>query len=307
MKKLCILAVTLLASLSALHAQEAFKHLSLGLEAGTAGVGLEINVPIVTNHVVLKAGYNWLSIPYNTNTSISSADLNNKVSEVNSKIAEANQKLATYGEKLNTTFNTRFDSSTRLDIGARANVSNIKALFEIYPSKNSGFHITAGAFIGLSPNLADLEVSVADSFWTSVDSFDSELGSLRNEVNALKQKYSQEVEGVTDVNLPSVPSELKVSLGNDTYSVRRGGKLNMGLKVMQLRPYLGLGVGRSLPGGHLGFQFDLGAWYHGTPSIDSPNKVAYDSSAPKAKFDIDIIKKVPVYPVVSLRLIYKVF
>lgn len=307
MKKLLILAITLLAGVSALHAQEAFKHLSLGLEAGTAGVGIEMNLPVVTNHVVLKVGYNWLSFPYNTYTNVPTSNLNDKVRDVNSRIADANRRLAAYGEKINTTFNTSFESSTRIDVGARANLSNVKALFEIYPSKNSGFHFTAGAFIGLSPNLAEVDVSVDNSFWTNVDSFDRELSSLRGEVDALKQKYSQEVDEVKDVNLPTMPNELKFSMGNDTYSVRRGGRLNAGLKVMQIRPYLGIGLGRSLPGGHFGFQADLGAWYHGTPSIDSPNQVPYDSSAPKAGFNLDVVKQVPVYPVLSFRLIYKIF
>ena len=304
MKKLCILAAMLLVSLSALNAQEAFKHVSLGLDLGTTGAGLQVAVPVVTDHLVFKAGFNYLAFPYNTGTNISTGDLPKTVSNANSKIAEANQKLAPYGERIQTTLSSNFASSYNMDIAAKANLSNIKALFEFYPSAKSSFHITAGVYAGLSENLVDITLSLDNRFWSEVDRLNADVNSLRSEVDALKSKYSEEV---GNVEIPEVPSELKISMSDKTYSVRKGGNLDAGVKTLQVRPYLGLGFGRSVPDGHFGFQVDLGAWYHGTPQLTSPNQTSYDSSAPKAKFNLDVIEKVPVYPVLSLQLFYRIF
>lgn len=304
MKKLLILVMALTLSVSAF-AQGAFSHMSLGLEVGTTGAGVQLTVPIVSNHLNLSLGYNYLGFPYNTTTSYNTSDLASQVSNLNSEIASANQKLAPYGERLNTTFQTQFAQRTNLNVAARAKMSTVKALFEIYPSARSGFHITAGAYIGISPNLLDVDVTVEDSFWRNVDSFERELNSLRSEVDALKAKYSSEV---GDVTIPSVPGELKVNMGNNTYRVNRGGKLNAGMKVMQVRPYLGVGIGKSIPDGHWAFVGEFGAWYHGKPKLVSDNQVAYDASASKVNFNIaEKIEKFPVWPVLTFKVLYRIF
>lgn len=296
--------MALMISVSAF-AQGAFSHMSLGLEVGTTGAGIQMTVPIVSNHLNLSLGYNYLGFPYKTTSSFSTANLASSVSEINSEVASANQKLAPYGEHLNTTFQTQFPQRTNLDIVARARMSTVKALFEIYPSAKSGFHITAGAYIGISPNMIDVEVAADESFWRNVDSFERELNSLRTEVNALKAKYPAEV---GDVDIPSVPNELKVNMGNNTYKVNRGGTLKAGMKIMQVRPYLGVGIGKSIPDGHWAFVGELGAWYHGKPKLVSDNQVAYDASATTVNTDIiGKLEKFPVWPVLTFKVLYKIF
>lgn len=304
MKKLFILALTLTLGVSAF-AQGAFSHMSLGLEVGTTGAGIQMTMPIVSNHLNLSLGYNYLGFPYRTTTSFSTANLASAVSEINNEVASANQKLAPYGEHLNTTFQTQFPQRTNLDVVARARMSTVKALLEFYPSAKSGFHITAGAYIGISPNMIDVDIAAEDSFWRNVDSFEKELNSLRNEVNALKSKYPSEI---GDVDIPSVPSELKVTMGNNTYKVNRGGKMKAGMKVMQVRPYLGVGIGKSIPDGHWAFVGELGAWYHGKPKLVSDNQVAYDPSATTVNANIvEKLEKFPVWPVLTFKVLYKIF
>lgn len=300
MKKTLLLFVALTLSLTAFA-----QHMSVGLEAGTTGAGVQMSFSVMPKHLNVTVGFDYLGFPYNTATSVSTGDLPSSVSKVSDKVAEANQKLAPYGEKINTTFNTRFDSRANVDIAARARMSTVKALVEFYPSAKSGFHITAGAYIGMSPTLVDVDMAVADKFWNDVDSFEKELNSLRNEVNALKSKYPDQV---GDVEIPSVPSSLKVSMGGNTYQVNRRGTLSAGVKAMQVRPYLGVGIGKSVPDGHWGFIADLGVWYHGKPSLVSANQVAYDASAPKVNFNvIEKIEKFPVWPVLSLKVVYRIF
>ena len=84
------------------------------------------------------------------------------------------------------------------------------------------------------------------------------------------------------------------------------------LAIAKLRPYFGLGFGRSMPKGHLGFQLDLGVWYHGSPAIESGQKVAFDPEAADLTAGIPLLEKYSLgqailYPSLSLRLIYKIF
>ena len=305
MKKLVILALTLTLAVSSF-AQGAFSHMSLGLEVGTTGAGIQMTVPIVSNHLNLSLGYNYLSFPYKTTTSFNTSDLANTVSSLNNKIAEVNTQIQSYGEHIWTTFETKFPPRTDIDLAARARLSTIKALFEFYPSAKSGFHITAGAYIGVSPNLIDMTGTVREGFWNNLDSFETELNALRSEVNALKAKYPDHSE--LNVEIPGVPNEFKFNMGGETYKVARRSTLQAGVKAWQVRPYLGVGFGKSIPDGHWAFVGELGAWYHGKPQLDSPNKTTYDASAPSVNFTIaDKIEKVPVWPVLSFKVLYKIF
>lgn len=304
MKKLAIFVMALTISVTAF-AQGAFSHMSIGLEVGTTGAGIQMSVPLVSNHLNLSLGYNYLGFPYKATASFNTSGLASAVSEINSEVASANQKLAPYGEHLNTTFQTQFSQRTNLDIAARARLSTVKMLFEYYPSAKSGFHITAGAYIGMSPNLVEVNINAEDKFWNDVDSFEKELNSLRSEVNALKAKYPEQV---GDVEIPTVASSIKVSMGNNTYQVNRRGTLKASVKAWQVRPYLGVGFGKSIPDGHWAFVGELGVWYHGKPTLVSDNQVPYDASAQKMNFNvIDKIEKVPVWPVLSFKVLYKIF
>ena len=40
----------------------AFRHLSIGVEAGSTGAGVSLYMPIVDNHLVLSVGYNFCQV-----------------------------------------------------------------------------------------------------------------------------------------------------------------------------------------------------------------------------------------------------
>ncbi|MBR6423564.1 MAG: hypothetical protein IKS47_02640 [Bacteroidales bacterium] len=307
MKKILVLVTTLALSASAAFAQGAFSHMSLGLDLGTTGVGLQMSFPIVENHLVVSVGYNYLGFPYNKRTDFSTADLGEKVTSLNNKIADVNSQIAPYGAHIWTTFETKFPTRTNVDVAARARMSTIKALFEFYPSAKSGFHITAGAYIGISPNLIELTGTVNEGFWNDVDSFENELNTLRSEINQIKANYP-ECSDKLNVDIPGVPNELKFNMGGETYKVTRRSALTAAVKAWQVRPYLGVGFGKSIPDSHFSFVADLGVWYHGKPRLESPNMTTYDASATTLNFDAGkYVEKVPVWPVISLKLIYKIF
>lgn len=284
MKRLVSICAALICASAALSAQEAFSHLSMGIEVGTTGAGIELAMPVISNHVVLKAGYNFPSLH-------GSAVEDFEMDFVNSEIAEINAKLSAAGapERIGTSFH-----DIKVKVAPVINFSSAKLLLEFYPSKKSSFHITAGAYMGMNDELIGLDVSTGEQFW-------SEFQALKEEVAALDAKYQ----------CGTVP-EPKFNLGNNTFQVksRKGeGYVNAALQVARLRPYLGIGFGKSVPDGRMGLQLDLGVWSHGVPSLLSDNKVEFDASLESVidqKY-VDMLDEFKFYPQVSIRFIYRIF
>lgn len=69
-------------------------------------------------------------------------------------------------------------------------------------------------------------------------------------------------------------------------------------KINAVRPYLGFGFGQLIPKAHrVGFRVELGAWYHGTPKIESPNLIEQPGSDLKSK-----LNQLGFYPKLSFQL-----
>lgn len=294
-KKSFVIVLALLACGVSGEAQQAFKSLSLGLEVGTTGAGVELAIPIVTDHIVLVGGFNAPSISHGFTMNIDPDIINDRIDEVNASLSELQQ----YG--INEHVDTRF-SEIPLTISPVLNLGSVKAMVELYPSKKSSFHFTVGAYFGLgSVNFVSATVSTGNTFW-------SEFGSLQDEVNALNEKYS-DYPGFTPVSIND--SDLQFNVGKKTYAVHEQsgeGVVDAALEIAKVRPYVGLGFGRSVPNRHFGFQFELGAWYHGKPALTSDSEVTYNSSAYYSLIDdISFLDKVVFYPSLTFRFIYKIF
>lgn len=274
-------------------AQQAFKHLSIGLDVSTTGVGLELALPVVTDHLVIAAGYNYL--PSLSGLSMSQ---NLDVSELNKTVNEVNSKLAQIpGEtmRINQFSPAQMSASPALKLGTG------RVVLEYYPAKKSSFHITAGAYFGPSQVLA-INANISDTFW-------KEYSQLKADVDVLNAKYKDTPGSGFPVE---VASSMKFNVNQRTLEINDTNKksVNVGLSALTVRPYLGIGFGRSIPETHFGFQFDMGVWYHGKMNLSSANEVAYDSSAKSMDVDLSMLNFVQnlcVYPNLSFRLIYRIF
>lgn len=296
MKKTILAVAIFLSGFCVSYAQEAFKSLSFGIELGTTGVGVELAVPVVTDHIVLKAGFNAPSLAVNKEFSVDSGFINQKIDQFNNQITSL-------GLDASDVIDTRF-SDTKLNFSPIINFSTAKILIELYPFKKSSFHFTLGACYGMGDYLANATLSTSKSLWT-------EYKSLCDEINSINAKYANEP------GYNAFSTELEFNVVGRTYAVKENngvGQIAVDMPVAKLRPYLGLGFGRSVPEGHVGFQFDLGVWYHGKPSFTSPNQIGYDSGAYDITSHIPMLdlvlqyKELTVfYPQLTLRLIYKIF
>lgn len=292
MKKTIFFAIALVLSAGTANSQEAFKHLSVGLDLATTGVGLELSLPVVTDHLVLKAGYNFGNFNLSLgNNSLNFPELSDKV---NQYVDKANNYLAQIPEESSRL--TRMPSPMKLDISGKSKLGSGKIVLEFYPSKKSSFHINAGVYIG-NPEVLSADGKCPE-FWNA---YSTNLATATKR-SAADPEFASKV--------GSIP-ELKATINGRTIQLTAPGNLNLGINVVAARPYLGLGFGRSIPKTRCGFQFDLGAIYMGKLSVTSANEVGGTSSVIIQDNDIqkvlDTVGKIRVYPQLSFRFIYRLF
>lgn len=93
-------------------------------------------------------------------------------------------------------------------------------------------------------------------------------------------------------------------------TVDEHGKTYADISVSGFRPYLGVGFGRFIPRSRVGFRFELGAQFHGTPKImnngeDILDKLQNDVTNPDVADALDIAKKVVVYPCLKFGITFR--
>lgn len=229
-----------------------FNHLAVGASVGTEGWGVDLAVP-VTQWAAIRAGISKYPEIMKYSTTVSLEDV------------EAEGVLTTEEITLEGKINT--------DI-------NYKVLVDLYPFKNSSFHLTAGAFYG-PRNFAsayNTEPFLAEKDWGTA--------------------------GVT--------------IGDYRITTDENGIIQANVEFEQLKPYLGLGFGRAVPNKRVNVTCDFGVKLWGTPGIymwtkDEWGDNVYQELTKEGLGDdqfndaFDIMSKVTVYPVLSIRISGKIF
>lgn len=85
------------------------------------------------------------------------------------------------------------------------------------------------------------------------------------------------------------------------------GNIDVKIKGAPVKPYLGLGYGRSIPNSRFGFKMELGAMYHGSPKVTAGATGMISDTAGEAQKVQDNLKDYYLYPVLSFQLVYKIF
>lgn len=289
MKNKMVAAVAFLFAASFVgRAQQAFENLSLGIELGTVGVGVELAVPVVTDHLVVKAGFNAPSLSYPFQVTLPSDAINARIDAMNSELESLGLP-----ERISSGL-----PDAALNLRPTLNLSTAKLMIEYYPFRRSSFHLTAGAYVGMGDNFISLAVSTDRVFWTGYS-------AVADQISAVNGKYAG-MQGY----VPLETDIMRFNAGGRTFELRDDdgtGYSEAMLRVAKLRPYFGIGFGRSVPGKRVGFQFDVGVWYHGTPELSSSYETAYDPDADALFADISLLDRLVLYPQVTLRLTYKIF
>lgn len=97
-----------------------FNHLSVGINVGTPGIGVDLAMPIC-NYVQVRAGVSFVpNIKFNTDLDINPPSVSG------------------------------YDIPSEVEVEAKVGFTNGKVLFDVYPFRRSSFFVTAGAYFGSS-------------------------------------------------------------------------------------------------------------------------------------------------------------
>ena len=97
-----------------------FNHMSIGLNVGTPGIGIDVAMPIC-NYVQVRAGVSFVpNIKFDIDLDIDAPDIEG------------------------------YDIPDEIEVEAKVGFVNGKLLFDVYPFRRSSFFITAGAYFGSS-------------------------------------------------------------------------------------------------------------------------------------------------------------
>ena len=177
-------------------------------------------------------------------------------------------------------------TAEEVNIEAKLHKADAKILLDFYPAPRGIFRITAGAFIGSSKLIT---------------------------AGNTTQFLAREDWGVTGVKL----GDYRVMSDNQ-------GNVKADVKVNAFKPYIGIGIGRSVPRNkRVGVMADLGVQFWGKPGVwanakDDWGDTHYtrlekeyftgdDDASNDAKDAIKIMEKVRVYPVLSVRICGRIF
>ena len=145
-------------------------------------------------------------------------------------------------------------------------------LLDVYPFPEYTFHATAGFYLG-SEDVVKIE-------------------------NTSPVRDFEEGEGIV--------------IGDYIVGFNKDGYAHGTIKVNSFRPYLGIGFGRSVPRKRFGVSGDFGVQFWGTPKVyekqtDKELEVTRDDLGDDSDKYYDVISKIKVWPVLTLRLTYRIF
>lgn len=230
-----------------------FNHLSVGLNVGTPGIGIDVAMPICT-YVQVRAGVSFMpDIKFTTDLDITPP--------------------AVVGYYI----------PDEIEVEGKVGFTNGKLLFDVYPFKRSSFHITAGAYFGSSK---------------PVKAYNKEDGVLQG-----VSDYNNAVEAGTI-------SAQKIGVELDDYLLEPDddGNVDAYIKTSSFKPYLGVGFGRAVPKKRVGFMFELGVQFWGSPKVYCEDKKVEESDVDGDGGSIlKTISKISVYPTLNFRICGRIF
>ncbi|MDR3218778.1 MAG: hypothetical protein LBU22_07325 [Dysgonamonadaceae bacterium] len=155
--------------------------------------------------------------------------------------------------------------------------TNFKAILDYYPMKNGIFSFSAGIYAGNSAITADAQI---DDYQQLVSKYG---GPLVFDLEDIVIKPS--ADGTFDG---------KVKFGNT------------------IKPYFGLGLGRTIANSRVGFKFDIGILYQGDYKFESKNMAVSQETAKGITttfFDDESIPTwvLKTWPIINFSLSYRIF
>ncbi len=280
MKKCFFVVVAMLFASVAANAQlrddkNMFNHLSLGLNLGTGGIGFEVGT-VCTPYLGLRAGFE--AIPSFT---------------VSPKgIANIHVNLPDDYKNLPTEIKNEYPAQEDMEFDGKGKVTmkNGKFLVDIFPGKNCMFHFTVGFYAG-TRQVGNLIASQV------------EFGAEPN--LEVVERYNR------DINTPGTMvygrglTPIDVNMEDGTPLFYMGNAVPAEIRVNPVKPYFGIGVGRTVPRKRVGVKGELGVMYWGTPRIY--NGINNITECSEIRDVTKVSNKIPVYPMLKITIFGRIF
>lgn len=220
-----------------------FNSLSVGVSAGTTGIGVDVATP-VTPYLAIRGGVSIMP-SFNLST-----DVDVDLLSVDAGLSDP----------------------LKIDLTGGIKRTSGELLVNVYPfPRSSSFFVTAGAYFG---------------------------GSKLIKITGHSDELAEAIKEGTDAG---------IVIGDQTIPVDKNGNVSGGLKVSNVRPYVGLGFGRAVPKKRIGVQFELGVQFHGSPELYT-NVGNLGSALSEGDDDFSkIMDKLTVYPVMKVRFCGRLF
>ena len=302
MKKFILLFATLSVAFLSTSAQKvsAFEHLDIGVTLGTTGVGIDVATPL-SEQFRVRAGFSFVpEFDVKMNFGMDGENGSN-VNSVADKFADL----------------TGLAIDDNIDMIGQPNIFNGNLLVDFYPIKNVNFHVTAGFYVG-SSRIASACNAIEDMA-TLVSA--SMYNNIYDNIEAGEPIFG-------DVYLSPELEEKFLSYGR--MGVHLGNRVDTGepyimepdenstvkvdVFVNSFKPYLGVGYGGKLAKNNdcVRIAFDAGVmFWGGAPKVVTHDGVDLvrdvENIGGKVGEYISIAKALQVYPVLNLKLSFRVF
>lgn len=178
---------------------------------------------------------------------------------------------------------------TDISVENRFAKNTAHVILDIFPFSQVGFHLSVGAYYGTEPFVSLYNAGQYDEL-RNINHFNNRVGD-----------YS---------NVPQSAGKIGASLGEYFIEPNAGGELGASIRVKKLRPYVGFGFGRTVPKSRINCMLDFGVQLWGNPQVwnDKDNyQLTTEGTEGEDKGILQMISKTTLYPVISFKLVGKLF
>ena len=251
-----------------IHAEDGlFNHLSIGLNTGLTGAGIDVAMP-VHKIVTVRAGISGWNI----------GDIKFKAINTASEIISM--------QMVEEDAIRRAQMVDKVELAVNPNFWNLYLLGEVHPFKNQPFYFSAGLFVG------------SQNFVHFRNTNEGALGFLYD--------ANQKVEDYNRLYRTNYPP-IGLKFGDYIFTADENGNIDVRMKTNAVKPYIGVGFGQHLAKAHrVSLAVDAGLLFWGTPKFVLNNGTEIDSSGRNSGIT-GALKWLKAWPNIQVRVAYKIF
>ena len=256
-----------------------FNHLGVGVGIGVMnGLSVELATP-ATRFLALRAGYNFLpKLKMDVDFDTDFGDMNSAVKN-----------------------NPRFQNyqvPDEITVEGKLDLGTAHVLVDVYPFQLSSFRVTLGAYFGADKIIKVYNKNEGDLMGVTKWNQDSQDPTKLADLRAMNG-------GKLD--------KIGFDMGDYFLEPDAKGNLEASIKVKNFRPYVGVGFGRAVPRhSRVTCNFDLGVQFWGSPEVylhgaNGDEQLQSSDLSGEGSKAVEILSKVKVCPMMSLRIVGRIF